>query len=279
MGPEGGALMGGIIVDQSRCTRCGICSLVCPAGIIDAAGEGAVPQVPPAKANLCIRCGHCEATCTSGAVVAAYSSTGTPGNPASSDISPETLGTYLKSRRSVRHYREDPVDRDTIGAILDIARYAATGGNRQPVEWLVLHDRNEVRRAAELTMEWIRTLAGSGHPMGSYIPVLAAAWERGVDAICRGAPHLLIPHIPAENPMARTDALIALTHVDIAAPAFGVGTCWAGFVAIALGASPPLREALDLPAGREPAYAMMFGYPKYRIYRIPEREPLRVTWR
>ncbi len=40
----------------------------------------------------------------------------------------------------------------------------------------------------------------------------------------------LFAHIPEGNPMASVDAIIALTHFDIAAPAFGIGTCWAGFV-------------------------------------------------
>ena len=271
--------MAGILVDQYLCTRCGICSSVCPVGIIDPADEGTIPHVPASKANLCIRCGHCEATCPSGAVTSAYSSTGVPGTPVSEALPPEALGTYLKSRRSVRHYKEDPVDRHTIRAILDIARYAASAGNNQPVEWLVLYKPGEVRHIAELTLEWFRGLAGGDSPLGGYAPVLIKAWDSGKDVICRGAPHLLIPHIPAGNPATRFDAIIALTHVDIAAPAFGVGTCWAGFVAMALEAYPAAREALALPEGRVPAYAMMIGYPKYRAHRIPERKPLRVSWR
>jgi nitroreductase len=45
---------------------------------------------------------------------------------------------------------------------------------------------------------------------------------------------------PGGNPAASTDAIIALTHVDVAAPSFGIGTCWAGFVA--------MRDSLARPA-------------------------------
>jgi nitroreductase len=38
------------------------------------------------------------------------------------------------------------------------------------------------------------------------------------------------------------DAIMALTHTDIAAPAFGVGMCWAGFLAIADQTWEPLLE-------------------------------------
>jgi nitroreductase len=189
------------------------------------------------------------------------------------------LSGYLKSRRSVRHYTTQPVGRETIEKILDIARYAASGGNAQPVSWIVVHDPKEVRRLAGLTIDWMRTFEKSGHPMSAYAPVLIAAWDHGIDPICRGAPHLLIAYVPEENPSAPTDAIIALTHADIAAPAFGVGTCWAGFLSMAARTYGPLKEALGLPQGRAFAYALMFGYPQYRTYRIPRRNPADITWR
>jgi nitroreductase len=74
------------------------------------------------------------------------------------------------------------------------------------------------------------------------------------------------------------DATIALTHFDIAAPAFGVGTCWAGFVAMAAASFAPLRQEIGIPEGRTSAYAMMFGNPRYQVHGIPPRKPLQVTW-
>ncbi len=47
---------------------------------------------------------------------------------------------------------------------------------------------------------------------------------------------------------------------------------------MAAAAYEPLQEALDLPAGRKSAYAMMFGHPQYKMYGIPRRKPLQVTW-
>jgi nitroreductase len=52
-------------------------------------------------------------------------------------------------------------------------------------------------------------------------------FERDEEGLDRGAPHLLVATIPEGNPMTQTDVIIALTHFDIAAPAYGVGTCWA----------------------------------------------------
>jgi nitroreductase len=189
------------------------------------------------------------------------------------------MAFYLKKRRSVRHFTKDTVPKEKILEILDIVRYAASGGNGQPVQWIVVHDQERVKKIAGLTVEWMKTLKNTNHPMSGYVPVLIGAWESGRDVICRDAPHLLFAHIPEGNPVASVDAIIALTHFDVAAPAFGIGTCWAGFVAMAAASYEPLQKELGLPVGRKCAYAMMFGYPQYKIYGIPRRNPVAVTWR
>ncbi|MDD1694493.1 MAG: nitroreductase family protein [Methanoregula sp.] len=268
-----------ILVDQDLCTRCGICSNVCAMGVIEPADENTLPKVLDAKARMCIRCGHCEVYCPSQALLL----NDRPGEKmplptGSGTIAPDEMGYYLRKRRSVRRFTKDPVPKEKILEVLDIARYAASGGNGQPVEWIVVHDPKKVQKIASLTIEWMKTLVNSNHPMSGYIPVLVGAWERGSDVICRGAPHLLIATIPEDHPIAQTDAVIALTHFDIAAPAFGIGTCWAGFVAMAATSSALLQKELGIPAGRKSAYAILFGHPQYKIYGIPRRKPLKITW-
>jgi nitroreductase len=189
------------------------------------------------------------------------------------------MGLYMKKRRSVRHFTRDTVPKEKIEVLLDIARYAASSGNSQPLEWIVVHDPEWVKKIAGLTVEWMRTLLGSDHPLSGYLPVLIAAWDAGRDPICRGAPHLLFATVPEGNPTSQVDAIIALTHFDLAAPAFGIDVCWAGFVAGAALYHEPLRNELHIPEGRQSAYALMFGNPQYRITAIPRRNPLRVTWK
>jgi len=269
-----------IFVDHDLCTRCGICSVVCPMKIVDAADENSLPRVADEKSGMCIRCGHCEVSCPSQALLLNFlpeeKSTLQVG---AGILSPEDLGAYLKKRRSVRHFTKESVPKETIAKVLDIARYAASGGNGQPVQWLIVLDPVEVHRLAGLTIDWMMTLKNTNHPMSGYIPSLIAAWEHGFDPVCRGAPHLVIAHIPEGNPGASIDAIIALTHFDITAPAFGIGTCWAGFLSIAAATYEPLQEAFALPAGRKFAYGLMFGYPQYKVFGIPRRNPVQVTWR
>src|SRR5271157_382950 len=266
-------IMTTILVDQNLCTRCGICSVVCPTSIVDPADENTLPRVQDTRAGMCIQCGHCEVSCPSQALLLNVRPDEKVSLPAGAGaISSDDIAFYLKKRRSVRHFTKDPVPKEKILAILDIARYAASGGNGQPVQWIIVHDTKEVKMIAGMTIEWMKTLQNTNHPMSGYIPGLIGAWEAGHDVVCRGAPHLLFATIPEDNPVASVDAIIALTHFDVAPPAFNVGTCWAGFLAMAATSYEPLQKELGLPKGRKSAYAMMFGYPQYNIYGIPRRK-------
>jgi len=275
---NGGRIMASIIVDGDLCTGCGICITVCPASIVESGSESNLPKVSDEKAGLCFLCGHCEAFCPSQALTLNIRPDERVKLPQGSGvISAEDIGYYLQKRRSVRHFTDEPVSKEEILKILDIARYAPSVGNGQPIEWLVVHDPERVKKIAGITIDYLKSLVNSDHPLKGYLPVLISAWDHGRDIICRGAPHLLFAIIPEGNPIAPVDAIIALTHFDVAAPAFSLGTCWAGFVAMAANAYQPLQKDLGIPSGKKSAYAMMFGHPRYKIYGIPRRNPLQLT--
>ncbi|MBP7071246.1 MAG: nitroreductase family protein [Methanothrix sp.] len=270
-------------VDGELCTRCGICTAVCTANIIESGVESGdeiqIPRASEERAGFCFGCGHCEAFCPSQALILNIRPDERIKLPQSAGkISAEDIGWYLQKRRSVRRFTDEPVSKEMILKILDIARYAPSGSNGQPVSWLVVHDPKQVKKIAEIVIEYMKSLANTDHPLKGYLPMLISAWDRGEDIICRGAPHLLFAIIPEGNPIAPVDAIIALTHFDIVAPAFGVGTCWAGFLAMAADAYQPLQEELCIPSGKKSAYAMMFGHPRYKTYGIPRRNPLQLTW-
>lgn len=270
-----------LIVNDTSCTRCGLCATACPVNVIRLP-EGEFPRYADGGAERCIACGHCEAVCPTEAVTVDDPRLDPKVYPsAAATISPELLGAFLRMRRSIRRYSEEPVDRGVIEQMLDIVRYAPTGANSQPVAWLVIHDTAELRRLTALVVDWMRAMAERDTPLHSYFNFagMIKAWEKGHDPICRNAPHLVIAHARENAPTARTDAVIALSHLEIVAPTFGVGACWAGFFQFATDSWEPLRQALALPEGRVPVYAMMFGYPSFPYQRPPKRNPVSVDWR
>ncbi len=124
-----------LLVNSERCTRCGRCSVVCPMGIITPANKDTLPFVKDEAAGRCMRCGHCEAFCpTEALILNIRPDEKTPLPIGAGDLSPDDLGLYLKKRRSIRQFAKDPVPREKILALLDVARYAASGANGQPVQ-------------------------------------------------------------------------------------------------------------------------------------------------
>jgi nitroreductase/NAD-dependent dihydropyrimidine dehydrogenase PreA subunit len=270
-----------LIVDAQSCTRCGLCAAECPWGLIEITEDG-VPHLAKAAAKRCIICGHCEAACPSDSLHLDDPRLDQTVYPEqSAGIEAARLGAYLRMRRSIRRYREEPVGRDVIEQVMDIVRYAPTGRNRQDVRWLMIHDTREVRRLTALAIDWMRETGNSGNPLAARYNLsgMVKAWDEGQDYVCLNAPHLAIAHVNEETPAARTNATIALAHLDIIAPSFGIGACWGGIFMQAVKSWEPLQKALDLPHGHTPVHCLMLGYPATSYQRPPKRNPAAIAWR
>ena len=255
--------------DLNKCERHGECVAVCGSYVLEKDAQG-FPQKAANHDTGCIACGQCVAICSTKAITLAD----LPAEPdfaGKMSISPQQLRELYQRRRSVRHWADKPVDRETLTQLLDAVRWSPTGLNRQGVKWLVINSKAEVHRLAELMIAHFRR-AGGNFPT-------VTAWDNGVDRILRDAPALLIAYgVDGPNSPA-TDCTIALTHADIAAGVFGLGTCWAGYFQMIAESNEKVRDAIGLPPGHKMYGALMIGYPKYHERRAPGREPLAVTWR
>ena len=58
------------------------------------------------------------------------------------------LNDVLKSNATCRYYKQEPVDDDVLGKVLDAARWAPSGGNRQPLSFVVVRER-ETKQALQ----------------------------------------------------------------------------------------------------------------------------------
>ena len=274
--------MNQLVIDSSKCNFCGICALVCPQRIIEIASPESLPSWITGGEERCIDCGHCVAVCPLAAIGLA---TMRPEDCAPVNrsllLSPEQAEHMLKSRRSIRVYKEDTVPREVLAKLIDIARYAASGHNSQPLEWLIIENSQEVKRLAGLVADWMGASIKDMPDLASllHLDLLVADWEQGEDRILRSAPHVIVVHAPTDNMGARGDAPIAMTYLELAAYGLGLGACWAGYFQAAATLYPPMMEALHFPEGHTSLGAMMIGYPKYHYARIPLKKEPPIIWR
>jgi len=110
----------------------------------------------------------------------------------------ETLET-IWSRRSIRKYKSDPVPEEHLNLILEAARRAPTGGNRQNWRMIVITD-HELRS---------KTAEACSHQM----------WMAEAPII------LCLVTMPGEG---KVNGAIVLDHAILAATSLGYGTCWIG---------------------------------------------------
>jgi nitroreductase len=232
--------------------------------------------------GACFRCGHCVAVCPTGAFSHQYAAA-EQCLPIRQDlrVTGEQVGQLMRSRRSVRNFTDEPILRDTIAELLDIARFAPSGCNAQPVHWLVIHDTAQVRKIAELVVGGLRHIIEQEprSPLAVILGRLVKAWDEGADVVIRGAPHLILAHAPESDPLAPSASTIAQTYLELAASAQGLGACWMGLVDMTANNWPPLRQHLALPDDHVVLATIAIGNPKFRYVRIPPRHPLRVVWR
>jgi nitroreductase len=154
----------------------------------------------------------------------------------------------IQERYSVRAYRPDPVDQETLQEVLEAARLAPTAANRQPFRILVIPTAG---REASLRRIYNREWFTQAPLVLCICALPAEGWVRMV-----GKPYVDV------------DVAIAMDHLVLAATDKGLGTCW-----IAAFDPAAARKVLALPAGVEPIIFTPLGYPADQP-RSKARKPL-----
>ena len=67
----------------------------------------------------------------------------------------ETLLSLVKTRRSCRRFKPDPIPDESVNKILEVARWAPSGANSQPWEFVVVKDAGLRREIAQFVKDLI----------------------------------------------------------------------------------------------------------------------------
>ena len=266
-------------IDETRCNRDGLCAADCPAGCI-VFEKGRLPEPHDKKQAYCLQCGHCMAVCPTGALrLDCFAADVTPRDKGL-DITLDQAEQFLTFRRSVRAFRDEPVDRDLLARCLRTAEYGPSGHNARPTRWSVALGRDKVAEVARVTVDWMRGQVERDTPQAQalHLAGIVRAWENNLDMVCRHAPALVAAHGPERGITPKEDAVIAVTYLELAATAAGLGACWCGYVVMAATYDPALRGLLGVDEGRSVYGALMLGRPARRYAAVPPRPEPGVKW-
>lgn len=156
--------------------------------------------------------------------------------------------SLIQARYSVRAYKTDPVDEETLRKVLEAARMAPTAANNQPFQFIVVHTKGREQELRRIyNRDWFVNapllICGCGIPAEAYV---------GKD----GTNYAVV------------DVIIAMDHLILAATELGLGTCWVGAFDPAVS-----RQVLGLPDDVLPVIFTPLGYPD-DMPEPKERKPL-----
>jgi len=271
-----------IKVDKTTCRGDGKCVEICPTKVLRMNEKELVPEFIPGGGDLCINCGHCFAFCPVDSIeLSAMNVKDAMRLDYSKLPTKEQVELLLKARRSIRIYKDEPIAKESIEKILDIARYAPSGINRQPVNWLVINNKERVHELGVSVVNWMEELLKTKSPLAEslHFDRLVESWKNGQDRICRNAPCVAIAYGIKDDPMVPQSCTIAATYLELAAFGFGLGACWAGYMQMAVNMSENVGKLLGLSSRATAGAAMILGYSKYHYSRIPFRNTVKIIWK
>jgi nitroreductase len=142
----------------------------------------------------------------------------------------------IRTRKSVRAWRDRPVPEDVLARVLDAARRAPSARNMQEWRFVVVSDPGLRRRLGA---------DAAGQEFVGAAPIVLACCAESDGRVMRCG--------QAAYPI---DVAIAMDHLTLAATAEGLGTCWIGSFD-----EGKVREILGIPPAVRVVQLMPLGYP------------------
>lgn len=144
----------------------------------------------------------------------------------------------IKTRRSVRRYKQDPIPEEVFSRVMEAARLAPSGKNLQPWKFIIVKDQELKDRLAEASRRQLFIakapviIVACGYPDQSYQYQGNYMTSWSIDVTC------------------------ALDHLMLQAQEDGLGTCWIGAFE-----EKDVKRILNVPEGVRVLALTPLGYP------------------
>lgn len=190
------------------------------------------------------------------------------------------LHQFLRSRRSIRRFKPDPVPDSVIENIITTATFAPSAHNRQPWRFCVVTDVSVKQKLADaMAIEFERDLEKDQLPQTEIQKRTKRSRERMIAApvlviLCLDMSEMDVypdkKRKQAEFRMAMQSVANAGMQLMLAAHAEGLGSVW---VCSPLFVQETIQSVLNLPKTWEPQAMFFVGYPDV-IPDVRERKTL-----
>jgi coenzyme F420-0:L-glutamate ligase / coenzyme F420-1:gamma-L-glutamate ligase len=175
----------------------------------------------------------------------------------------EELHTFLRTRRSIRRFKPDPVPESVIEEILRTATFAPSAHNRQPWRFVVVTDLSVKKRLGKAVTDKMRADMQADGANETDIEKRVTTSLRRMDEapvvilLCRDKNDVRA-NTPEEAAMGIQSATVAGLQLLLAAHAEGLGGNW---ICWPLYAQEETRIALNLLQNWDPQALYFLGYP------------------
>jgi nitroreductase/Pyruvate/2-oxoacid:ferredoxin oxidoreductase delta subunit len=300
-----------IVVDEEKCTGCGNCVQACPCACIEVIDE----KVRMIEGMACMSCSACVAHCEKDAVsmqgfynveeglfrtMLYHPEDGFPKVPDVEGIEGLTpVEEVIYNRRSNRIFSKKPVPDELVRRVIEAGRFAPSHGNNEPWSFIVINDREEMDKIANMMDPLYRMLrwfyfSGKTNPItrmmlsvSSFVapPMMdqramtgGAAIVKPKDVFC-GAPCIvyILGDKRGINNM-YVDVGICGQNMILAAHSLGLVTCWMSFAGVGAKMLPWVKRHLGIKWPYVPVTAIVLGYPRVKADSMVKRELPRITW-
>ncbi len=182
----------------------------------------------------------------------------------------------IKTRRSVREFKEDQIPDAEIKFLIDCARYAPSGFNMQPWSFLVIKNKEVLRKLSEAGKKAMIPLLEPVKDTSPKAKDFYVFLKTKSTDMFYGAPVLIIILGNKSAMTSDWDCAMAAQNMMLAAHSRGMGSCWIGGVLPALRDEGLLKE-LGAPEGYKAVAPVIFGYPRGKT-EAPGRSEPEVKW-